>query len=878
MNNRRSNDNDKNKLLYDPNQREQRRLGAFSSVENEIDDDEEELEEEVNEEALETEEQEVSNETSSVGSNALKQQVNNKVKNVASGVGTKAKAVGAKIGSKIVAFIAANPWILIVLAVVIALIIIVLLVASSNSGYGHFKEECNYNLATINLTTCNTEEVTSVGLKDYVIGVTNELISGGDYSDNAIQAIMIIVKTNALAYGGYDNTSKVLELDTCTYDYQKVTDKKLEELYTDIENYLYLPNRFDDTITTLDSDVSLALDNHILRQINELSDESLTTIFDNIYNISSPDESSTKNIFIGDSRIHGMKNAGVISDKNSVYEDGQGYNWFVETAINEANNLMTSSGRYNIFIWLGINDFSLEYVEKYAELANNEWHKHKIYVMSLGPVDEEKSGIKNSDISEYNEKIANMISSKNISNLKYYNISYDISNYDSTGLHYSNSDYRKIYGKMFGKSGNSGSGYSLYNLASYCEFVETKQIDYKSSYCSTSTSDANLLTFINTLEGVTGYCDNSQGYIATDIGDGTVSIGAGITNHNLSSSSVASYIEQNNWDSYFTKSGSGYRVNVGDCVPVSVIDKIKVYSLDTIYASPIDAAAASVGISLTQFQKDAITSFNYNVGPGYTEKLLSVYATDGYQGLWEYMKQFTNPEKFSSTLKKRRKAEFALFVTGDSDGFVSNVKKVLGDEVYNMLVNAEGDLESDYDDYGDYDDYDSEGIMAKEAECKFEFGGNIASGFAVPLSFESGFVCTSPFGYRIHPIDKTSKLHSGIDLGVAQGTPVYASKDGVVEKVLNDVTGSTPSSGNMVRIRHEDGMKTDYYHMKYHSVVVNVGDEVRQGQKIGEVGSTGASTGAHLHFTIFDISGKLVDPYNYIDLSPLGDKVANCHR
>lgn len=771
-------------------------------------------------------------------------------------VGNKAKMAAKAAGKKIVAFIAANPWVLIVLGIILAIIIIVLVVASSNSGYGHFKEECNYNLATINLTTCNTEEVTSVGLKDYVIGVTNQLILGRNYSDNAIQAIMIIVKTNALAYGGYDNTSKILELDTCTYDYQKVSDEKLNELYSDIENYLYLPNRFDDTITTLDSDVSLALDNNTLGQINELSDESLTTIFDNIYNISSPDESSTKNIFIGDSRIHGMKNAGVISDKNTIYEDGQGYDWFVETAINEANNLMTSSGRYNIFIWLGINDFSLEYVEKYAELANNEWHKHKIYVMSVGPVDEEKSGIKNSNISEYNEKIANMISSKNISNLKYYNISYDISNYDSTGLHYSNSDYRKIYGKMFGKSGNSGSGYSLYNLASYCEFVETKQIDYKSSYCSTSTSDANLLTFINTLEGVTGYCDNSQGYIATDIGDGTVSIGAGITNHNLSSSSVASYIEQNNWDSYFTKSGSGYRVNVGDCVPVSVIDKIKVYSLDTIYASPIDAAAASVGISLTQFQKDAITSFNYNVGPGYTEKLLSVYATDGYQGLWEYMKQFTNPEKFSSTLKKRRKAEFALFVTGD---YTDEGK------FYSRSI-------------GDYDNYDSEGIMAKEAECKFEFGGNIASGFAVPLSFESGFVCTSPFGYRIHPIDKTSKLHSGIDLGVAQGTPVYASKDGVVEKVLNDVTGSTPSSGNMVRIRHEDGMKTDYYHMKYHSVVVNVGDEVRQGQKIGEVGSTGASTGAHLHFTIFDISGKLVDPYNYIDLSPLGDKVANCHR
>ena len=214
-------------------------------------------------------------------------------------VGNKAKMAAKAAGKKIVAFIATNPWVLIVLGVIIAIIIIVLVVASSNSGYGHFKEECNYNLATINLTTCNTEEVTSVGLKDYVIGVTNQLISGRNYSDNAIQAIMIIVKTNALAYGGYDNTSKILELDTCTYDYQKVSDEKLNELYSDIENYLYLPNRFDDTITTLDSDVSLALDNNTLGQINELSDESLTTIFDNIYNISSPDESSTKNIFIG---------------------------------------------------------------------------------------------------------------------------------------------------------------------------------------------------------------------------------------------------------------------------------------------------------------------------------------------------------------------------------------------------------------------------------------------------------------------------------------------------------------------------------------------------------------------------------------------------
>ena len=771
-------------------------------------------------------------------------------------VADKAKLATKAAGKKIAAFIASNPWVLLVLAVIIMVIIIILLLASANKGYGHFSEECNYNMATINLTTCNTEEVNKVSLKDYVIGVTNELTKGQDFSDNALEAIMIIVKTNALAYGNYDNSSKVLDLDTCNYYYEKSNNEKLNELYLEIENYLYLPSRYDDVITSLSSNVSLALDSNVLNQISKISGESLASIFDSIYNISSPDASSKKNIFIGDSRVHGMKNAGLISDLNSVYADGQGYDWFVNSAINEANDLMTDSGKYNIFIWLGINDFSSSYVDKYAELAKGEWSKHTIYVMSVGPVDESKTSITNEQIKEYNNGLANMIASKGISNLKYYNIVYDITNYDSSGLHYGNSDYRKIYEKMFGKSGSSGGGYSLYNLASYCEFVETKEIDYSSSFCSTSTDGANLITFVTNLEGHTDYCDGGNGYKGENIGDGTVSVGPGVTNHLLATSSVAGYITSNGWGNYFTKSGNGYRVNVGDCVPVSVVDKIKVYALEAIFASPLDTAAAQNGISLTQYQRDALTSFNYNVGAGYTESLVSAYVTGGYEGLWNYMKQFYKTAGFEDGLKKRRKAEFSLFVTGD----YTDSGKFYGRGTSN------------------YDYYDSEDIMSKKAECTFEGGGNLAAGFAVPLSFDSGFVCTSPFGYRIHPIDKVSRLHSGLDMGVAQGTPVYASKDGVVEKVLNDVTGSSPSSGNMVSLIHDDGMKTHYYHMKYHSVVVKVGDQVKQGQKIGEVGSTGASTGAHLHFTIYDFSGQLVDPYNYIDLSPLGDKAANCHR
>lgn len=767
-------------------------------------------------------------------------------------VADKAKLATKAAGKKIAAFIASNPWVLLVLAVIIMVIIIILLLASANKGYGHFSEECNYNMATINLTTCNTEEVNKVSLKDYVIGVTNELTKGQDFSDNALEAIMIIVKTNALAYGNYDNSSKVLDLDTCNYYYEKSNNEKLNELYLEIENYLYLPSRYDDVITSLSSNVSLALDSNVLNQISKISGESLASIFDSIYNISSPDASSKKNIFIGDSRVHGMKNAGLISDLNSVYADGQGYDWFVNSAINEANDLMTDSGKYNIFIWLGINDFSSSYVDKYAELAKGEWSKHTIYVMSVGPVDESKTSITNEQIKEYNNGLANMIASKGISNLKYYNIVYDITNYDSSGLHYGNSDYRKIYEKLFGKSGSSGGGYSLYNLASYCEFVETKEIDYSSSYCSTSTDGANLITFVTNLEGHTDYCDGGNGYKGENIGDGTVSVGPGVTNHLLATSSVAGYITSNGWGNYFTKSGNGYRVNVGDCVPVSVVDKIKVYALEAIFASPLDTAAAQNGISLTQYQRDALTSFNYNVGAGYTESLVKAFATGSYEGLWNYMKEFYKTSRFEEGLKKRRKAEFALFVTGDYTD---------EDKFYDRTIT-------------NYADYDSEGVMAKLLQCSAS-----SSGYMFPLEVVPNLVCTSPFGSRI--LRGSPNNHSGLDVGgVPDGTPIYAGKAGVVVATASDVlvNGTGSGCGNMVKIKHEDGYHTVYCHMYPNSVSVNVGDEVSQGQKIGEVGNTGNSTGTHLHIGVIDPSGSYIDPTTVFDLSILGDKESNCHR
>ena len=116
---------------------------------------------------------------------------------------------------------------------------------------------------------------------------------------------------------------------------------------------------------------------------------------------------------------------------------------------------------------------------------------------------------------------------------------------------------------------------------------------------------------------------------------------------------------------------------------------------------------------------------------------------------------------------------------------------------------------------------------------------------------------SSPYGWR------SSGWHNGIDLvkygGGAHGTPVIASKSGRVEVVQRSNSGY----GNMVLINHGDGYKTRYAHMVKGSITVSVGDYVEAGQTIGKVGSTGNSTGPHLHFEVI-VNGETRNPKNYI--------------
>ena len=118
----------------------------------------------------------------------------------------------------------------------------------------------------------------------------------------------------------------------------------------------------------------------------------------------------------------------------------------------------------------------------------------------------------------------------------------------------------------------------------------------------------------------------------------------------------------------------------------------------------------------------------------------------------------------------------------------------------------------------------------------------------------NGARLSSGFGMRKHPIKGFSAMHKGVDFGAPTGTPIFAAGDGVLEKV-----GWINGYGRYILIRHNSTYKTAYAHMSGWAKGIRRGARVYQGQVIGYVGSTGNSTGPHLHYEIL-INGKQVNP------------------
>ncbi|HEX5168283.1 MAG TPA: M23 family metallopeptidase [Cyclobacteriaceae bacterium] len=125
-----------------------------------------------------------------------------------------------------------------------------------------------------------------------------------------------------------------------------------------------------------------------------------------------------------------------------------------------------------------------------------------------------------------------------------------------------------------------------------------------------------------------------------------------------------------------------------------------------------------------------------------------------------------------------------------------------------------------------------------------------------PVSNKQLVALASGFGFRIHPIYKVRKMHTGIDFAAPIGTPIYATADGVIALLSVQFSGY----GKMLEVDHGFGYRTRYAHM--HDFAVKKGQHVKRGELIGYVGDTGLSTAPHLHYEVL-MNGTQINPIHY---------------
>ena len=188
----------------------------------------------------------------------------------------------------------------------------------------------------------------------------------------------------------------------------------------------------------------------------------------------------------------------------------------------------------------------------------------------------------------------------------------------------------------------------------------------------------------------------------------------------------------------------------------------------------------------------------------------------------------------------RKKDKFQIMY----EVFIDEKKKIVesGNILFaNLVLNGEDNSLYYFDEKGSVGHYDRNGKSIQKALMKTPINGARLS---------------SPFGMRKHPIDGYNKMHKGTDFAAPKGTPIMASGSGVIKKA-----GWCGGGGNCVVIKHNSTYQTIYAHMSKFAKGIRSGTRVKQGQTIGYVGSTGKSTGPHLHYEVL-INGKKVNSQN----------------
>ena len=190
---------------------------------------------------------------------------------------------------------------------------------------------------------------------------------------------------------------------------------------------------------------------------------------------------------------------------------------------------------------------------------------------------------------------------------------------------------------------------------------------------------------------------------------------------------------------------------------------------------------------------------------------------------------------FQRDIKKKDSFQILYEIFVDSTGKTIETGNIL---YANLKLSRQNNPLYYFDKKGSEGHYDINGKSVKKALMKTPINGARLS---------------SPFGMRKHPIDGFTKMHRGTDFAAPMGTPIMASGDGVVKKA-----GWCGGGGNCVVIRHNSTYQTVYAHMSKFAKGIRSGVRVKQGQTIGYVGSTGKSTGPHLHYEVI-VNGKKIN-------------------
>ena len=255
----------------------------------------------------------------------------------------------------------------------------------------------------------------------------------------------------------------------------------------------------------------------------------------------------------------------------------------------------------------------------------------------------------------------------------------------------------------------------------------------------------------------------------------------------------------------------------------------------------------------------------------YLEHVLRYYGGNSFAGLDEHSLKGSNNSFLAnigkSFMKFLRPKEKDVPVPNLS--YKHHIQKLEADHIFKM-AKAMGSQElfsqANYEDL----DFWEEGFPTNidSENMNYQEFSNLApniDGYYSPVNVPNAeSLITSPYGYRIHPVLKTKKFHQGIDIGLSEGTQLFAVADGIVR------TKKSSSYGNYIVIEHTDGTSSLYAHLTdsrkfgYPDIfVVEDGQRVEAGQFVALVGTTGRSTGPHLHFE-FKIKGQTVNPYHIV--------------